>query len=158
MQGTTTKWTKTNIILQRNHAGWYPQKPREQKQSRRKPTQTSLTSTSEGPVVARRVATLAVQGGGDRGGGGRGDIVLRGAGGQMVVPMSIFEGWHRHVGSVIGILVCGEIDGGMRLLSCSDRRKLVVSHRIKKLTRRRPDERESNARLRVSFERNLDPF
>lgn len=116
------------------------------------------TSTAEGPVVARRVATLAVQGGGDRGGGGRGDIVLRGAGGQMVVPMSIFEGWHRHVGSVIGILVCGEIDGGMRLLSCSDRRKLVVSHRIKKLTRRRPDERESNARLRVSFERNLDPF
>ena len=64
-----------------------------------------LTSAPEGPVVARRVATLAVQGGGDRGGGSRGDIVLRGAGGQMVVPMRIFEGWHRHVGSVIGILV-----------------------------------------------------
>lgn len=112
MQGTTTKWTKTNIILQRNHAGWYPQKPTKAKQE--KPTKP--TSTAEGPVVARRVATLAVQGGGDRGGGGRGDIVLRGAGGQMVVPMSIFEGWHRHVGSVIGILVCGEIDGGMRLI------------------------------------------
>lgn len=88
---------KADYCTVAEHGGGTPKSHENKSSSRRKPT---LTSATEGPVVTRWVATLAVQGGGDRGGGGRGDIVLRGAGGQMVVPMRIFEGWHRHVGSV----------------------------------------------------------
>ena len=98
MQRTTEKKDKDEHCTVADHGGGIPKSQANKSRTGENRHKPQLTSATESPVVTRRVATLAVQGGGDRGGGGRGDIVLRGAGGQMVVPMRIFEGWHRHVG------------------------------------------------------------
>ena len=72
---------------------------------------SQLTSATEGQIVAVWVTALAVQRGGDRGGGGRGNVLRRGAGGQKVMIMISEGGWHRHVGRFRWYLHRG-IDGG----------------------------------------------
>ena len=71
---------------------------------------SQLTSAPEGKIVAVWVTALAVQRGGDRGGGGRGNVLRRGAGGQMV--MIAEGGWHRHVGRFRWWYLHRGIDGG----------------------------------------------
>lgn len=72
---------------------------------------SQLTSATEGQIVAVWVTALAVQRGGDRSGGGRGNVLRRGTGGQKVMIMISEGGWHRHVGRFRWYLHRG-IDGG----------------------------------------------
>ena len=96
---------------------------------------SQLTSATEGQIVAVWVTALAVQRGGDRGGGGRGNVLRRGAGGQKVMIMISEGGWHRHVGRFRWYLHRG-IDGGTNAVCVVERGRISSIWQI----RRRPDD------------------
>lgn len=88
---------------------------------------SQLTSATEGQIVAVWVTALAVQRGGDRGGGGRGNVLRRGAGGQKVMIMISEGGWHRHVGRFRWYLHRG-IDGGTNAVCALFASTVAASH------------------------------